>query len=141
MNNYIISCIPIKAKVISEKEKESYEIKPSNNSFHVKKIIVFDEDIIGGLVRQKINKEYRRLIKILYTIINSDDATDSDFYIAFEEIDRVEQVIMEKYGKILGKKNIQKFLKKLNYLKLELGKYSNTYKRFEELEERVGKGR
>ena len=127
-------------KVLLYEEKKSYSFTPKKGYKRVKKITVLDKDMVSSILEDKIIKKYNLLIKIIYDLITSDDTTSGDVLAAYTELDRIRNILLYKYNEYLRKEFIDKYLKKLYVLELELKKV-HVMELAEEIAENKGKGR
>lgn len=140
MSSYILKNNDEEKKVLLYEEKMSYSFSPKKGYKRVKKITVMDPAILAQILEEKFMKSYNKLIKIIYDLVNSDDTNSGDILVTYTEIDRLKQILLYKYNKKMHKEFIDKYLKKLYLLELELNKINIHY--FDnELEEQKGKGR
>ena len=123
-----------------DEEKKSYSFTPKKGYKRVKKITVLDKDMVSSILEDKIIKKYNLLIKIIYDLITSDDTTSGDVLAAYTELDRIRNILLYKYNEYLRKEFIDKYLKKLYVLELELKKV-HVMELTEEIEENKSKGR
>ena len=140
MNSFILKNDEKEKKVLLYEEKKSYSFTPKNGYKRVKKITVLDKDMVSSILEDKIVKKYNLLIKIIYDLITSDDTTSGDVLAAYTELDRIRNILLYKYNEYLRKEFIDKYLKKLYVLELELKKV-HVMELTEEIEETKGKGR
>jgi hypothetical protein len=140
MNSFILKNDDEEKKVLLYEEKKSYSFTPKNGYKRVKKITVLDKDMVSSILEDKIVKKYNLLIKIIYDLITSDDTTSGDVLAAYTELDRIRNILLYKYNEYLRKEFIDKYLKKLYVLELELKKV-HVMELTEEIEETKGKGR
>ena len=140
MNSFILKNDDEEKKVLLYEEKKSYSFTPKNGYKKVKKITVLDKDMVSSILEDKIVKKYNLLIKIIYDLITSDDTTSGDVLAAYTELDRIRNILLYKYNEYLRKEFIDKYLKKLYVLELELKKV-HVMELTEEIEETKGKGR
>ena len=140
MNSFILKNDDEEKKVLLYEEKKSYSFTPKNGYKRVKKITVLDKDMVSSILEDKIVKKYNLLIKIIYDLITSDDTTSGDVLAAYTELDRIRNILFYKYNEYLRKEFIDKYLKKLYVLELELKKV-HVMELTEEIEETKGKGR
>ena len=140
MNSFILKNDDEEKKVLLYEEKKSYSFTPKNGYKRVKKITVLDKDMVSSILEDKIVKKYNLLIKIIYDLITSDDTTSGDVLAAYTELDRIRNILLYKYNEYLRKEVIDKYLKKLYVLELELKKV-HVMELTEEIEETKGKGR
>ena len=140
MSSYILKNNDEEKKVLLYEEKMGYTFSPKKGYKRVKKITVMDPAILAQILEEKFMKSYNKLIKIIYDLVNSDDTNSGDILVTYTEIDRLKQILLYKYNKKMHKEFIDKYLKKLYLLELELNKINIHY--FDnELEEHKGKGR
>ncbi len=140
MNSFILKNDDEEKKVLLYEEKKSYSFTPKNGYKRVKKITVLDKDMVSSILEEKVVKKYNLIIKIIYDLITSDDTTSGDVLAAYTELDRIRNILLYKYNEYLRKEFIDKYLKKLYVLELELKKV-HVMELTEEIEETKGKGR
>ena len=140
MNSYILKNDDEEKKVLLYEEKKSYSFTPKKGYKRVKKVTVLDKDMVSSILEDKIIKKYNLLIKIIYDLISSDDTTSGDVLAAYTELDRIRNIMLYKYHEYLKKEFIDKYLKKLYVLEMELKKV-HVMELTEEIEENRGKGR
>ena len=140
MNSFILKNDDEEKKVLLYEEKKSYSFTPKKGYKRVKKITVLDKDMVCSILEDKVVKKYNLLIKIIYDLITSDDTTSGDVLAAYTELDRIRNILLYKYNEYLRKEFIDKYLKKLYVLELELKKV-HVMELTEEIEETKGKGR
>ena len=140
MNSFILKNDDEEKKVLLYEEKKSYSFTPKKGYKRVKKITVLDKDMVSSILEDKIEKKYNLLIKIIYDLITSDDTTSGDVLTAYTELDRIRNILLYKYNEYIRKEFIDKYLKKLYVLELELKKV-HVMELTEEIEENKSKGR
>ena len=140
MNSFILKNDDEEKKVLLYEEKKSYSFTPKNGYKRVKKITVLDKDMVSSILEEKVVKKYNLIIKIIYDLITSDDTTSGDVLAAYTELDRIRNILLYKYNEYLRKEFIDKYLKKLYVLELELKKV-HVMELTEEIAETKGKGR
>ena len=130
MQNYIIKKSTDKKDLIKFEVNDGYSFNSKKSSVigDVKTITLYDKDFKENTALKKINKEYRRLVSIIYSIIENDDSESGDVLIGFTELDRIENLFVSKYKKYVDTETLKKYLKKINLLKKEL--YNYNLKRF-----------
>lgn len=130
MKNYIIKKSTDKKDLIKFEVNDGYSFNSKKSSVigDVKTITLYDKDFKENTALKKINKEYRRLVSIIYSIIENDDSESGDVLIGFTELDRIENLFVSKYKKYVDTETLKKYLKKINLLKKEL--YNYNLKRF-----------
>ena len=140
MSSFILKNDDEEKKVLLYEEKKSYSFTPKKGYKRVKKVTVLDKDMVSSILEDKIIKKYNLLIKIIYDLISSDDTTSGDFLAAYTELDRIRNIMLYKYHEYLRKEFVDKYLKKLYVLEMELKKV-HVMELTEEIEENRGKGR
>lgn len=140
MNSFILKNDNEEKKVLLYEEKKSYSFTPKKGYKKVKKITVLDKDMTSSILEDKIIRKYNLLIKIIYDLISSDDTTSGDVLAAYTDLDRLRNIMLYKYHEYLRKEFIDKYLKKLYILELELKKV-HVMELTDEIEEQRGKGR
>lgn len=138
MTSYILKNNKKSKDILLFEEKESYSFTPKKTYKWVKKITILDTEMLNEVWENKINKEYDKLLKLIYSLISEEDTTSGDVLIAYTEIDRIKKYLMSLREKGLKKEIIEKYLKKLYILELELKKV-HVMELTEEIE--MGKGR
>ena len=136
MSSYILKNNKEEHKVLLYQEKASYTFSPKKGYNEVKKITILDPNMLNTLWEHKIDKEYSKLLKLIYSLVSNDDTTSTDVLIAYTEIERIKEYLLTLKDKGLKKELIEKYLKKLYILELELKKVHVM-----ELTEEIGKGR
>ena len=138
MTSYILKNNKKSKDILLFEEKESYSFTPKKTYKWVKKITILDTEMLSEVWENKINKEYDKLLKLIYSLISEEDTTSGDVLIAYTEIDRIKKYLMSLREKGLKKEIIEIYLKKLYILELELKKV-HVMELTEEIE--MGKGR
>ncbi|MBS5862781.1 MAG: hypothetical protein KIC76_05190 [Firmicutes bacterium] len=136
MSSYILKNNKEEHKVLLYQEKASYTFSPKKGYNEVKKITILDPNMLNTLWEHKIDKEYSKLLKLIYSLVSNDDTTSTDVLIAYTEIERIKEYLLTLKNKGLKKELLDKYLKKLYILELELKKIHVM-----ELTEEIGKGR
>ena len=141
MNSYILKNDDKEKKVLLYKEQTGYSFSPKKEYKRVKKITVLDADMVSGILEDKIVKAYNRLLKIVYDlIVAGDETTSGDVLVAHTELDRIRNILLYKYKQYLKKEFVDKYMKKLYILELELKKV-HVLELTDEIEEERGKSR
>lgn len=107
----------------------------------VKDILVVDVMLAKGLVRDYVDKKYKKLIAELTELLISDDDTGEPFRIALNRIEKFRQEVKNKYRIYLEKKELEIMAKQLSTLqkqaKLEFAELQNSLM----ITNEIGKGR
>ena len=119
MNSYILKNSNKEKEVLLYQEKKGYTWSPKKDYRRVTKITVLDKEMLSGLFEGKLDKKYNRLLKIVYSLITSEDTTSGDVLVAYTEIERIRQYLfsLEDY---VTKRFMERYLEKLYILELEL---------------------
>ena len=136
MNSYILKKNKKDEDILLFQEKISYSFTPKKSYKWVKKVTVLDPDMLSSIWENKIIKEYNKLLKIIYGLISSNETDSSNVLVTYTEIERLKQYLLSLEIKGLKKEFINKYLKKLYILELELKKVHVM-----ELTEEIGRGR
>lgn len=136
MSSYILKNNKEEHKVLLYQEKASCTFSPKKGYNEVKKITILDPNMLNTLWEHKIDKEYSKLLKLIYSLVSNDDTSSTDVLIAYTEIERIKEYLLTLKNKGLKKELLDKYLKKLYILELELKKIHVM-----ELTEEIGKGR
>ena len=94
----------------------------------------------SGVLERKILKEYTKLVNLIYELVANDDNDSEDVLTIYTEIDRIRQYLYSLKEKGLKKETMDKYLKKLYVLELELKKV-HVIELTKDIEEERGKGR
>ena len=107
----------------------------------VKDILVVDVMLAKGLVRDYVDKKYKKLIAELTELLISDDDTGEPFRIALNRIEKFRLEVKNKYRIYLEKKELEIMAKQLSTLqkqaKLEFAELQNSLM----ITNEIGKGR
>mgnify|MGYP004508203013 CR=1 FL=1 len=138
MTSYILKNNPEDHDILLLEEKEAYTFTPKKTYKWVKKVTILDAEILSKVWTNKIDKEYEKLLKLVYGLVSEEDTTSGDVLEAYTEIDRIKKYVLSLKEKGLKEKIMEKYLKKLYILELELKKV-HVIELTEEIE--LGKGR
>lgn len=128
------------------KNLEGFLMPSRGNKFRihemvVKDILVVDVMLAKGLVRDYVDKKYKKLIAELTELLISDDDTGEPFRIALNRIEKFRQEVKNKYRIYLEKKELEIMAKQLSTLqkqaKLEFAELQNSLM----ITNEIGKGR
>lgn len=138
MSSYILNDTNGEKPILLYQETNGFEFTPKSYK-KVKKITVLDKEILNSVLESKVIKKYNRLLQIVYALISSDDTTSGDVLVAFTEISRIRDYLLS-LSKHLDKEFVDKYIKKLYVLELELKKV-HVMELEEEIESERGMGR
>lgn len=102
-----------------------YTFKPNNknkNHLEVNSLTIIKPTMIDAILTTKFNINYRKLVMIVFNILQTSDeeTSEGDIMIALDEIAKSRQIILNKYQKFLKKEKEEKFIKQLRLLENEL---------------------
>ena len=140
MESYILKNTEESQKILLYQEKTGYSFSPKTGSYRVKKITVLNDEMVETILKDKVINKYNRLLQIIYNLVDSDDTTSGDVLVTYTEIDRLKDILLNKYYKYLKREFIEKYLRKLQALEVELKKV-HVMELEEELTEERGMGR
>ncbi len=127
---------------------DGYKFKPNitNSEIIISHITLYNESMIKTILVKRIEKNFKRVAKITYDVITSDDdSSTSDAIMALDEVARLRSIILNRYQKYLEKKLEEEYLKRLRLLenelrsKIALYQYANKFE--ESYEEQKEHGR
>ena len=110
--------------VVSKKKVKSIEgfsVKPRNKvkigeMIDVKEMVLVDNGLIKSLIDKKVKKNFDKLLK-MYLILNEDDsASDGDWDLVLDELERFKEHFLSKYKKHLKEKEVKDILKRLELI-------------------------
>lgn len=120
MESYILKNTEKSEKVLLYQTKEGYSFTPKKG-YRVKKITVYPNSMIEGILTDKVISMYKRLLQIIYNLISSgNDTTSGDILVTYTEIDRLKGILLNKYYKYLKKEFVEEYLRKLHELETKL---------------------
>lgn len=119
MSNFILNSNEDEKVIAQLKITEGYSFSPKKQISQytkIKKVSLYDEEKIRIIIVRQYSKKYARLAKIIQDLIESDDATESDFMICLDEIEKLKSVLMYKYERLLKTQVYEYFLNDLFFL-------------------------
>ncbi len=117
-----------KAKIKNENinilDVDGFMMVSKNKCFHIegqeiKKVKIVNKKLAGPLVVDRVNKKYKKLIRLLTELLISDDDTGESFSLALDEIEKFRQEIKNKYRNYLDKKELEMMAKQLSMFQKE----------------------
>ncbi len=123
MESYILKNVESDKSILLYQEKKGYTFSPKNGCYRVKKITVLNDSMVECILKDKVISRYNRLLQVIYDLIASgDETTSGDVLITFTEIDRLKNILLNKYYKYLKKEFVENYIRKLQILETELKK-------------------
>ena len=130
MSNYVIKKDNDSKEIVyMEYELEGYKFKPKKNEETVVKvdqIMIINPSLADKILTIKFNNHYQKILKLLYYILNSDDADDSNVTLALNEVAKLRAQIFNKYQAYLSYERQMTMLNKLRDLENKL-KFKNQF--------------
>lgn len=141
MSNYIIKKVSVKKAKVNYPNPKGYEFAPKNERYaQVEKIVVVDESLKGQILNKKIANEYRKIVAYIYSILNENGENSANSLMAYTELERLKKILLYKYEKLIDKKILEMYLKKLDILAMEIHKLMISLYQKEEIMENKNKG-
>lgn len=111
--------------ILMDCEGKGYTFTPGNktkNHLKVNQITIIKPSMIDAILTTKFDKKYRKLLMIVFNILQSSDeeTTNSDIMIVLDEVAKLREIILHKYQKFLSHEKEEKFIKQLRVLENEL---------------------
>jgi len=107
--------------VIAKEKAKKFVLNISENE----KLLIYDQELIEKIINSNFNQKYRKLLRIVMDITESEDASDSDVEIALIKIEDLKNLLLSKYYKYISRDLLNKYLKMLILIEEKL----NTSKR------------
>lgn len=115
----------IKTDVITYMEYEKLKglkFKPKSNvnfedMISVNEMIVINPGLIEKLVSKKCSRTFKKILKLMSLV--SDDDDDSGYMLILDEIERLKNLVINKYKNYMEEKEYDVLLKKLEIIKQE----------------------
>ena len=97
--------------------QDSYDFNFSNNEICIK---IYDKDLISNYLTKKYYKDFKKIVNLLLSLLESDDNDDDDINLVLDELSRLELLILNEFKHHLPVDVIKRMLKELFILKEEL---------------------
>ena len=145
MSNYVVKKKTSKKMTIHYQESEGYSFHPKGANYEtIAKVTIVDNDLKKNVIEAKISRDYQKIVKQIYDMLNESSDDSSNVLTAYTELDRLRKIFLTKYAKLVKKEMLVKYLKKLQILELEIKKLMLSVYRSYEMKvdfEREGKSR
>ncbi len=146
MSKYIVKKSPLKKTNVKCKLGEGYSFSPKVSKYpHLSKVTVYDQNLQKGILNQKIERDYKKIVMRIYELLSEGSDGSSNVLVTYTELDRLRKIFLQKYENKVKKEILAKYLKKLQILELEVKKLMlnlyHTYEMQNDLREKKGKGR
>jgi len=126
-------------KIVKNNTQDGFSFKPNfkkDNTIKITNLTIYNEECINTLLKQKINKEFKKVASIIIPLLNEDDAGTGDIAIALNELSKHKENLMHKYRKYLSNKEYEMELKRIKVLETELKNKLITIKEQEDVKHR-----
>ena len=100
---------------ITPKNKKSFE-----DSIEVNKMILIQPTLIKKLVHKKLDRNFKKLLRLVTIILDTDDETGTALREGLNEIEKFRLEIKNKYREYMSKEELSIMAKKLMILQEEL---------------------
>lgn len=121
-------CVNKKKKIKNKKVQlldfDGFIMTSRSNQFHIegqniKDVKIINRKLANPIVFNKVNKKYKKLIRLLTDLLVSDDDTGESASIVLDEIEKFRQEVKNKYRDYLNKKELELMAKQLALLQKE----------------------
>lgn len=126
------------------------KLKPRKDLISVSNFMIVDDNLEKNVLLKQFQLAYRRLFRVIMDVLNDPDATSSDTQIALTEIEKMKQILKDKYEHKFTDLEYKRMVKKVELLEKQLKEkliFENNMRKMyqkimdEELEEKKGRGR
>jgi len=122
-------------KIVKNNTQDGFSFKPNfkkDNTIKITNLTIYNEECINNLLKQKINKEFKKLASLIIPLLNEDDAGTGNIAFALNELSKHKEILMHKYRKYLSNKEYDMEIKRIKVLETELKNKLITIKEQEE---------
>lgn len=125
-------------KIIKKKiSKTGLHMKPKlkerKDFILVKEIIIVNPTLQEKVLKMQFNLAFRRLLKLVIEVVEDETATSGDVGVALSEVERMKNVLKDKYKKNVSSKEYFSMWRKAEYLEQELEKKAIVIKQVEKM--------
>ena len=105
-------CVNKKKKIKNKKVQlldfDGFIMTSRSNQFHIegqniKDVKIINRKLANPIVFNKVNKKYKKLIRLLTDLLVSDDDTGESASIVLDEIEKFRQEVKNKYRDVIDK--------------------------------------
>lgn len=122
MSKYVIKNQSKEKKVLLYSNKKKYTFSPKNY-YKSTKILLLDDSMIESVLKEKVISKYNKIVKLIYYILASNPDDDEGAMLALDEIEKLKNIILNKYLKYLPKDFCNKYFNKLIILEKKLKEF------------------
>ena len=97
--------------------EEGYCFKPK--LIKISSLHIMNQVVSNPLIKRKLDRSFRKLAAILFSVLHDEDTTDGDCIIALDEIAKEKSKINKEFTQYLKKEEQEKYLKRLKILEQE----------------------
>lgn len=119
---------------------DGYDLSPKKgmkieDAINVNKIVIINPSLANKVASKKLDLKFRKLVKLLNVVFESDDDTGTAYHQALDEVNKLRMELINKYKKHLEDEQYDLMDKKLGIIEHELKvrlyyleqNYENTY--------------
>ena len=112
MSKHLLKVNENKRVIASKTVTKSFEIDKSSSSVKtkIKRVTIYDEDKMNKFALSSYSKKHTKVLSIIRDLLSSDDATETDFILAIDELARLISILEGKYKEFLKKEEYKKFV-------------------------------
>lgn len=100
-----------------------YDMSSKNkidDGINVKKINIIDQKFIDKMINKRINKRFKSILELIASICESDENPASGLKFALDETERFKREMINKYNRLLNKKQLELIDKKIALIEKEV---------------------
>lgn len=95
---------------------------PIKGGVSVKRINLIDEKFIDKMINKRINKRFKNLLELIASICENDDDPSTGLKFALNETEKFKREMLNKYAKLINKKEKEIIDKKIDLIEKEVKK-------------------
>ena len=141
MSSYLLS-VSGKKDIVKMKITKSYTLNQKTNTYRgikLKEVTIYDEDKIQDIIIHNYKIKYQRILQIIHDLSSTDNASESDYMICLDEVEKLKAILNFKYQKFLKKEVYEYFLDKLLFFEKILNEKIIEYRESMLLSEGMGR--
>lgn len=104
---------------------EGLSFQPKNNvkmfdGINVNKVVVINPSLINKISNKKLDLRFRKIIKLLSTIYETDEDSDEGLNEVLNEVNRLKKELINKYKKYILEEEYEMYMKKIMIINEEI---------------------
>ncbi len=96
------------------------KLKSRKDFIEVKEITIMNDILKDNVLKKQFDKAFKRMLKMVMSVRNDEDASDGDIKIAMTEVERMKAILKDKYRDELRVKDFYAMWRKADFLETEL---------------------